>query len=132
MKSKIVSNNIADFVSIVKEYKSRYRYCKEQLSNCDKATQDILHKLERGTDKNEKNRLATQLKYIRKDRRYYKDIIEELEPFVKIFDDGQRMNFFNEIQQSVGAIRKEESYHAERHYNPRVLKDLFNENYTEG
>lgn len=131
MRSKVVSNNIADFVSFVKEYKSRYRYCKEQISNCDKATQDILHKLELGSDKNEKNRLATQLKYIRKDRRYYKDIIEELEPFVKIFDDGHHMNFLNQIQSSIGAVRKAESYHAERHYNPRVLKDLFNESSNE-
>ena len=80
----MVSKHIEDFIRFHRLAMSQYRYCTEQLKNCDKYTQDLLHKLElEDLTSSEKGKIATQLKYIRKDRRYYKDRVEELAAWEK-------------------------------------------------
>ena len=91
-------------------------------------TQDLLHKLELDElSTGEKNKIATQLKYCRKDRRYWKDIVEELEPFIDVFNPTKTNNAsvhvktINLIRESLGKVRKQEAYHADRKYKPRIL-----------
>ena len=109
-----------------------YKIAFEMVNKCDQLTQDLLHKLELDKLSNsEKNKIATQLKYCRKDRRYWKDIVEELEPFVDLFvamGDNKKVaesskTFINMLRSSVlGKIRKQETYHANRSYKPRIIK----------
>ena len=56
-----------------------------------------------------------------KQRRDYKDAVEELEP-IRTFADSNK-KFVEQVKQLLGKVRKVEEYHAERSYKPRVLKE---------
>lgn len=131
-----VSKKIEEFVLFYDEAMSIYKYCFDMVNECDKLKCDLLHKLELGLyqDKNEKRRLLTQLEYCLKDRRYYKDRVEELEPFAGLWLNKSKENVMksckeaiNNIKNCLGNVRKQEEYHSDRKYKPRVLKDLYNE-----
>ena len=82
MKKKS-SEYISEFLNFITEVQSPYRFCSEEVNNQDKLTQDYLHSLELGELKcDERSKIATKLAINRKDRRYYKDRVEEFEPIV--------------------------------------------------
>ena len=84
------SKNIENFLNFYDAVKREYDIASEMVSQCDKLTQDLLHRLElERLSTNEKNKIATQLKYCRKDRRYWKDIVEEVESFVTMFNQTE-------------------------------------------
>lgn len=132
-----VSKNLESFLSFYNEANSIYTYCYNKVNECDKLKCDLLHKLELHLyeDRNEEKRIQTQLKYCLKDRRYYKDRVEELEPFIELFSSKEkdkdqvlrlrRGAVINHMSQSLGAIRKVEEYHKNRTYKPRILKDNY-------
>ena len=131
-----VSRKLSDFLNFYDESINTYNYCYEKVNECDKLKCDLLHKLELGRyeDRNEEKRIQTQLKYCLRDRRYYKDRVEELEPFVSLFigKDKDKENIvrqcsvaINYLKQGLGSVRRVEGYHKERTYKPRILKDTF-------
>lgn len=133
-----VSKRIEDFISFYDEAVNTYNYAYDMVNQCDKLKCDLLHKIELGLfeDKNEEKRIQTQLKYCLKDRRYYKDRVEELEPFVMLFLDKSKdkevvtrnnSNCVNQIKNTLGNVRKAEDYHKTRTYKPRILKDTYGE-----
>lgn len=132
-----VSKNIESFLDFTQEAKSTYSYVLEMFHTCEALQTDISHKLELRMykDRNERARLHTQLENCLRDRRYYKDRIEELEPFVSLFQspEGSKINnsCLNNIKQSLGAVRKAEKYHKERAYKPRIVKDFYGEEIPE-
>lgn len=127
----INSKNIEAFLNFYVQAKVDYSIAYDNVNRCDKLTQDLLHKLElEKLSCGEKNKIATQLKYCRKDRRYWKDITEELEPFMQLFNaiDNTKKNeaecnkrFINMLRTALGNIRRQESYHANRQYKPRII-----------
>ena len=131
-----VSKRLEDFINFYDEVISAYKYAYDMVNQCDKLKCDLLHKIELGMyeDSNEERRIQTQLKYCLKDRRYYKDRVEELEPFAELFlsKEKDRENItktcgsaINYIKNTLGNIRKAEDYHRERTYKPRILKDAY-------
>lgn len=138
MVSNSVSRQIEQFLHFYTETNNQYLTAYAKVNECDKLTQDLLHKLELDNlSTPEKNKIATQLKYCRKDRRYWKDQVEELEPFIGLFNNiGYRIGnatidqnriehnkkFINLLREALGQTRKQEAYHADRTYKPRVLK----------
>lgn len=125
-----VSKRLEDFISFYDEAINTYRYAYDMVNKCDKLKCDLEHKLELGMfeDRNEEKRIQTQLKYCLKDRRYYKDRVEELKPFADLFlgeAKGPYNNYMNALKNSLGAVRKAEEYHQNRTYKPRILKDEF-------
>ena len=133
-----VSKRIEDFNNFYDEAINTYKYAYDMVNQCDKLKCDLLHKIELGLfeDKNEEKRIQTQLKYCLKDRRYYKDRVEELEPFVMLFLDKSKdrevstrnnCNCVNQIKTILGNVRKAEEYHKTRTYKPRILKDTYGE-----
>ena len=131
------SKKLSDFLSFCDEAIAAYKYYYDKVNECDKLKCDLLHKieLEQYADRNEEKRIQTQLKYCLKDRRYYKDRVEELEPFALLFlgKDKEREHIvkacttaINQMKSScLGNIRRAENYHKERSYKPRILKDDF-------
>ena len=130
------SKNIENFLNFYDAVKREYDIAFEMVSQCDKLTQDLLHRLElESLSTNEKNKIATQLKYCRKDRRYWKDIVEEVESFVTMFNQTEasqadnkkkaeveaNRRFINMLRETLGKTRKQESYHANRSYKPRII-----------
>ena len=130
------SKNIENFLNFYDAVKREYDIAFEMVNQCEKLTQDLLHRLElESLSTGEKNKIATQLKYCRKDRRYWKDIVEELESFVTMFNQTEaslsdnkkkaeveaNRRFINMLRETLGKTRKQESYHANRSYKPRII-----------
>lgn len=118
------SEYLTEFLNFIAEAQSNYRFCVEEVNNQDKLTQDYLHSLELDNLKcDERSKVATKLAINRKDRRYYKDRVEELEPIVRFFEESQNKKVLDKMKQVLGVVRKSELYHGDRKYIPRVLKD---------
>ena len=118
------SEYITEFLNFITEAKSQYTFCSDEVNNQDKLTQDDLHSLELDNLKcGERSKLATKLAINRKDRRYYKDRVEELEPIVKFFEEPQHKKVLDKLTQALGQTRRAESYHKDRVYVPRVLNE---------
>jgi hypothetical protein len=126
------SKNIEAFLNFYDKARASYTTAYDKVNQCDKLTQDLLHKLElENVSTSEKNKIATQLKYCRKDRRYWKDIVEELEPFIQLFnatDNSKKSEaevnkrFINLLREALGKTRRQEAYHTNRSYRPRIIK----------
>ena len=130
------SKNIENFLNFYDAVKREYDVAFEMVGKCDQLTQDLLHRLElENLSTGEKNKIATQLKYCRKDRRYWKDIVEETETFVNMFNQTEasladtkkraevdsNRRFLNMLRETLGKTRKQEGYHASRSYKPRII-----------
>lgn len=121
------SEYLTEFLNFVSEAQSQYRFCRDEVENQEKLTQDYLHSLELDDLKrDERSKVATKLAVNRKDRRYYKDRVEELEPIVQFFEEPQNKKVLDKMKQVLGVVRKSELYHKDRKYIPRVLKEKKN------
>lgn len=122
--NKQPSEYLTEFLNFVTEAQSHYRFCSDEVNNQDKLTQDYLHSLELDDLKrDERSKIATKLAINRKDRRYYKDRVEELQPIVDFFTDPQNKKVLDKLTNILGACRKAENYHKDRIYIPKVLKE---------
>jgi len=118
------SEYISSFLDFAKAVEGEYRYYNQLMETENKLSQDYLHKLELETTKApERNRIATRLATCRKDRRYYKDHVEELEPMYELISDPKMKPFLEHLKQVLGKVRKQEKYHESRTYKPRVLDE---------
>lgn len=121
--AKKSSEYISEFLNFVSEAQAKHRIYSEEVANQDKLTQDYLHSLELDDLKcDERSKVATKLAINRKDRRYYKDRVEEFEPIVKFFEDPQHKKILEKMKQVLGETRKQEGRHINRQYKPRILK----------
>lgn len=124
LQNKLPSNYLSEFLSFICEAQSHYKFCVDEMETQDKLTQDYLHSLELDELKcKERSKLATQLSINRKDRRYFKDRIEELEPVVAFFEEEQNKKVLNNLKNVLGDIRKAERYHKNRTYIPKIMKE---------
>lgn len=122
--NKKPSEYLTEFLNFVADAQSHYRFCSDEVNNQDKLTQDYLHSLELDDLKrDERSKIATKLAINRKDRRYYKDRVEELQPIVDFFTDPQNKKVLDKLTNVLGACRKAENYHKDRIYIPKVLKE---------
>jgi N-glycosylase/DNA lyase len=118
------SEYISEFLNFVAEAQVQYRLCSEEEDRQEKLTQDYLHSLELDDLKcNERSKIATKLAINRKDRRYFKDRVEEFEPIVKFFEEQQNKKMLDKLKEVLGQVRKQENYHKYRTYIPKVLKE---------
>ena len=112
-----------DFLNFISEVESHYRYCVDEMTTQEKLTQDYLHNLELDNlNCSERSKIATKLSINRKDRRYYKDRVEELQPIVEFLSNQKNKDMINKLQQVLGEVRRAENYHKNRTYIPKVLK----------
>lgn len=116
----LISEILSNFIKLMSNAEEKYNAMHALMIKEEELTQDILHKIELGGYDN-RNKLATQLKHNRQDRRYYKDITEEYAPLVDWLSKNK--GAINSLKQTLGEIRRIEKYHADRTYVPRVLKD---------
>ena len=116
------SEIIKSFLDMINESESMYQIAYDKVNELDKASGDILHKLELDNLSYSDNcKLMTQLKTLRKDRRYYKDLVEEYEVMNKYYNENKKA--VDLLKQKLGDMRRIESYHSVRTYKPRVLKE---------
>ena len=120
-QKKIRSKELENFLNFVDECMRDYTYNQEKLTTEENLTQDLLHSLELGDMKcDERSKVATRLAINRKDRRYYKDVVEEVTPVCEFFNESSTKAVLNKMRELLGKLRKVEAYHACRTYFPRV------------
>lgn len=114
-----LSESISKFVSILNDAKTRLPALKEELETVEKQQQDILHAIENsGYDDGRK--LCSMLKKVRKHRRKIKDDIAIYEPICELASTLATKGAISTIEQSLGAIRKQERYLENRFYTNRT------------
>lgn len=126
-----VSKQLESFLNFYDRAKADYNYALEQLNKCQAYTQDILHSLELDNlSYSERCKLMTKLTACRKDRRYWKDQVEELEPIVSVFctndqskkhDVERNAKVLNLMREALGQTRRQENYHKDRRYTPKIF-----------
>lgn len=122
------SEQITNFLNFITAAQSHYKFCDEEMHKQEQLTQDYLHSLELDNLKcSERSKIATKLAINRKDRRYYKDRVEELEPIVQFFEDSANKKILDKLKQVLGQVRKQEEYHKNRTYVPRIRREDLNE-----
>ena len=115
------------FAESFKSIRTKYETYSKLVEKYDKATQDILHKMELDNlSQSDKLKFATKLAHIRRDRRFFKDKVEALADLMAKFD-GYGQSFVGNINK-MGAIagnsRKSYTNRLNRKYTPRVITDL--------
>jgi len=116
-----ISRIVEDFCNLIEKVPAVYMAAYKAVGVEDKLTNDLLHEIELdGTNCNIRSKTATRLRENRLDRRYYKDIVEELQPLYDYLDDPHHRRVLKGLEQVLGKIRKAESYHGDRTYYPRV------------
>ena len=116
------SENIKAFLDFLKQSEMDYKEAYAAVNTEDKRGQDLLHAIEFETSYRERNKLTTKLRNSRIERRENKDIVEELQPVMDFMQDPRHKKTLDMLQQLLGAVRKEENYHRNRAYHPRVEK----------
>lgn len=116
------SEYITNFLNFLSDIQRSYDVSYDAVNDEDLLKSDLYHKIEDvNTDYAERCKVATQLATCLRDRRYYKDRVEEAEPIVEFIDKNKRL--IKDLETLLGNVRKVEQYHEHRFYVPRVLKD---------
>ena len=80
------SEVLREFLTLAEQAKKEYQAAKEAVDQEDKLTQDMLHQLELAPlSYSQRCKLMTPLRACRRDRRYYKDLMEETESLATFF-----------------------------------------------
>ena len=118
-----VSYNIESFLNFLREADEIYKTSYDKVNELDKLTQDYLHDIELGDfDYKGRAKIATKLKETRQARRKYKDVTLTLQP-VKEWVQLHK-GTINELQQTLGKVRKEEKALTNRIYIRKVDTDV--------
>lgn len=120
------SEVIEAFICLLEEAPKKFNAAYELVGAEDRKSGDILHFLElEEVDEDKYGEILIQLQTVRKDRRYYKDLIELYDPIKKYIEENKKA--VEQLKQMLGKVRKAEAYHEERSYIPRELPEIFNE-----
>jgi hypothetical protein len=115
------AKELRDVLMSFEQAEKDYLWSCDQVDLYDKETQDILHSLELDPlAKNERNRLATRLQRIRRQRREHKNIFEVNEPLVELLQSEKGRYMCNLLKDALGKMRKVEQYHQNRTYVKRI------------
>lgn len=119
------------FIQRLKKLNPQLEHYSTVVNDLDKATQDILHKLELDDkiSQKEKAKQATLIRNIRRDRRYYKDRAEAYSEIVNLLNSCMEpgtdfKHGFNKLETEMGKFRKKFSTREPRVYKPKFIKDL--------
>lgn len=118
-KKDTVSLHIESFLNYLTKVDSDYANAFVNVNQRDKETQDILHEIElEDVLFEERAKLATKLRNVRKERRRNKDIVEETEALINWMKENK--SAINKLREVLGTTRKQEKYHSNRTYKKRV------------
>lgn len=124
MREKKQSEIISAFLKLLDDVPKEYKVAYDIVNEKDKEVQDIMHEAELNQLKtNEKAKLMTELQNNRRERRYWKDKVDEYQPLNDYLNQSKEFkNVINQLKQILGKVRKAEKYLEERIYKPRIRK----------
>lgn len=120
-QSEVISTFLKLVDTIQKEYETAYGFVSEK----DKELTDITHKAELNSLKqNEKAKLMTELQHNRRERRYWKNKVDEFAPLYELMSNSKEFkSTIAQLKQVLGKVRKAEEYLENRTYKPRAKKN---------
>lgn len=118
----MTSDTIQQTLSAFDQAQKDHKWAHDQVGLLDKETQDILHGLEFDPiTKNDRNRLATRLQRVRRERRKYKDIVQCNDPLVTFLQSDKGKNMVNLLKEALGKTRKVEDIQEIRTYKQKAI-----------
>ena len=117
------SEQIKAFLDFVSGCQSAYALAVEDLQREDDRLQDLLHAIEFESNSKQRSKICTKLHQSRKERREYKDLVEETQDIVIFFQDPSHKKTLDHLVQLLGKVRKVEQHHTNRSYFNRVEKN---------
>lgn len=119
------SEVLQDFLDFMKESQKEHQACMVEVHKHDKRVQDFLHALEFAENRQEWNKIATQVSQSRKERRRLKDRAKLLEECARFYGDKSNKQFFDKLRSLVAKQEKEEEFlESDRIYKPRAGDDV--------
>ncbi len=117
----LLSEKMEEILQLMEQCQKQYQDAQQEMKHEDARLQDFLHAIEFASDKNERNRLVTQLRESRIRRRKNKDRTLELEFVVQYLRDPAHKKAFSDLEKLLENQRKREAYlTGERHYHNRA------------
>ena len=125
MKPQEIRKLTDDFASAVRTLPGLIKAMEEEVSLCDKAMGDVRHYAElNATTRTEDRKLIRLIRDHSRRRREAADTILIIKSLADLV--AKNNAFFNDLDRVRGEMRKQANFvENERHYNPRVLHDLF-------
>lgn len=118
------SEIISSFLKLIDSVSKEYQIAFDMVGEKDKETIDFMHEVELNKLKqNEKAKMMTRLVEIRKERRYWKNKVDEYQSLNELLNDKEFKKTIEQLKQVLGKVRKAENYLEDREYKPRVIKE---------
>lgn len=113
------SEHISSFLKFLKEIQTDFNIALETEKEADKETQDILHRLELGSDSyHSMAQMSKTIKSVRLKRRKAKDAKTEAEPVIRWIKENPQS--VHTLEQLLGEVRKAEKSNTNRHYTNKT------------
>lgn len=120
-KTKDMEVVLRKFLELLVTSSQSYSEHYQKVSDCDKASQDLLHALELDDSAATKSTLK-KLVEIRRVRRYAKDMCDLLYPMHDYYQKNKSV--INETTNLIGSIRRAQKVFDNRKYTPRILTSM--------
>lgn len=117
------SEIISSFLKLIDSVSKEYQIAFDMVGEKDKETIDFMHEVElKKLKQNEKAKMMTRLVEIRKERRYWKNKVDEYHALNELLNDKEFKKTIEQLKQVLGKVRKAENYLEDREYKPRINK----------
>ena len=114
---------IKAFLSLIEKAEKETEFLNQEISDCDKAIEDLLHDIEFDNFyRTEGHHKARQIKEIRQRRREAKDLLRYTTPIRDFLRSNQKIR--NELHKILAGFDYTEEMQKKRVYTPRVLNEL--------
>ena len=118
------SEIISSFLKLIDSVSKEYQIAFDMVGEKDKETIDFMHEVElKKLKQNEKAKMMTKLVEIRKERRYWKNKVDEYQSLNELLNDKEFKKTIEQLKQVLGKVRKAENYLEDREYKPRAKKE---------
>lgn len=124
-KSEKQSDIISTFIKMNENVKKEYESALEIVNEKDKELSDLVHQAELNTlSQNEKAKAYTEISHNRRDRRYWKNKVDQFEPLYTFLSTSKEYKLsLEQLKQILGKVRKAEDYLENRKYKPKAKKN---------
>lgn len=114
------SEKLSSLLKEIRELQNQYAFSQGRIDDLELLQGDLLHKIEfnAGTA-SERNKIATQLKKMRNERRKHKEMVELHRELIVFLNDNQSQ--IKRLEKVLGNMRRIEEMQSNRQYKPRSM-----------
>ena len=121
---KIKSEDLKKFSAFINMFNSMYKEAFDNVSALDKLTQDYLHQLElTNTKYSDRAKIATSIRDVRKDRRYWKNIVDCFQPMNDLMATQEQKKIIMNLANTLGQANVRLSSMNLRSYKPKIMPE---------